>query len=42
MIHEGDWEIVFEHGIPSFVPPRWVDPEQKPVRNVRVDLPLRL
>ncbi|SDM43393.1 HNH endonuclease [Allokutzneria albata] len=42
VVHEGDWEIVFEHGIPSFIPPRWVDPEQTPVRNIRVDLPLRL
>ncbi len=42
VVHEGDWEISFEHGIPSFIPPRWVDPDQKPVRNIRVDLQLKL
>ncbi len=42
VLHEGDWQIVVEHGIPSFIPPRWVDPDQTPVRNVRVDLQLKL
>ncbi|WP_248784763.1 HNH endonuclease signature motif containing protein [Allokutzneria albata] len=42
VIHEGDWEIVFEHGIPSFIPPRRADPDQTPVRNIRVDLQLEL
>ncbi|MCP3798406.1 HNH endonuclease [Allokutzneria sp. A3M-2-11 16] len=36
VVHQGDWEIVFEHGIPTFIPPRWVDPDQQPMRNIRV------
>ncbi|WP_086821581.1 hypothetical protein [Allokutzneria sp. NRRL B-24872] len=24
-------------GRPDFIPPQWVDPEQKPLRNIRVD-----
>ncbi|WP_086825637.1 HNH endonuclease signature motif containing protein [Allokutzneria sp. NRRL B-24872] len=38
VMHDEGWEIVFEDGIPTFIPPRWVDPDQKPMRNVRVDL----
>ncbi len=42
VIHEEDWKIVFaEDGRPDFIPPPWVDPEQKPLRNIRVDPRLR-
>nr|WP_162184933.1 HNH endonuclease signature motif containing protein [Allokutzneria albata] len=42
VMHEQEWRIVFEQGIPSFIPPRWIDVEQKPLRNIRVDYPLAL
>jgi len=33
-IHKGHWAIVFApDGIPEFIPPPWVDKEQKPRRN---------
>jgi len=33
-IHRGEWTIVWAaDGIPEFVPPTWIDPEQKPRRN---------
>ncbi|WP_143261460.1 HNH endonuclease signature motif containing protein [Allokutzneria sp. NRRL B-24872] len=38
VIHQEDWKIVFgEDGRPDFIPPTWVDPERKPMRNIRVD-----
>ncbi|WP_143261487.1 HNH endonuclease signature motif containing protein [Allokutzneria sp. NRRL B-24872] len=38
VIHRGDWKIVFnDDGRPDFIPPTWVDPDQKPRRNIRVD-----
>jgi 8-oxo-dGTP pyrophosphatase MutT (NUDIX family) len=37
VVHEGDWKITFNQGIPEFVPPRWVDPDQQPMRNIRLD-----
>ncbi|MCP3800817.1 HNH endonuclease [Allokutzneria sp. A3M-2-11 16] len=42
VIHDQDWEIVFDHGIPAFIPPKWIDPDQAPLRNIRVDHPLKL
>ncbi|SDM26488.1 protein of unknown function [Allokutzneria albata] len=42
VMHAEEWRIVFEQGIPSFIPPRWIDVEQKPLRNIRVDYPLTL
>ncbi|MET0866067.1 MAG: DUF222 domain-containing protein [Nakamurella sp.] len=34
VVHQGDWKIVFAaDGIPEFIPPPWVDPDQKPRRN---------
>ncbi|WP_374118825.1 HNH endonuclease signature motif containing protein [Allokutzneria sp. A3M-2-11 16] len=42
VIHDQDWVIVFEHGIPAFIPPKWIDPDQAPLRNIRVDCPLTL
>ena len=33
-IHKGEWTIVWAaDGTPEFVPPPWIDPEQKPRRN---------
>ncbi|MCP3801520.1 HNH endonuclease [Allokutzneria sp. A3M-2-11 16] len=42
VIHAQDWEIIFDHGMPSFIPPQWIDPDQVPLRNIRVDCPLTL
>jgi len=34
LIHQGDWRIQWApDGIPEFIPPPWLDPEQKPRRN---------
>ncbi len=33
-VHKGYWKIKWgADGIPEFIPPPWVDPEQKPRRN---------
>ena len=33
-VHKGHWKIKWgADGIPEFIPPPWVDPEQKPRRN---------
>ena len=34
IVHQGHWKIQWgSDGIPEFIPPPWVDPEQKPRRN---------
>ncbi|NKX53011.1 HNH endonuclease signature motif containing protein [Arthrobacter mobilis] len=33
LIHEGDWQIVMRDGVPWVIPPAYVDPERKPLRN---------
>ena len=34
IIHQGHWQIRWAaDGIPEFIPPTWVDPDQKPRRN---------
>ncbi|MCP3804988.1 HNH endonuclease [Allokutzneria sp. A3M-2-11 16] len=42
VMHEQDWVIIFEQGIPAFIPLKWIDPDQAPLRNIRVDCPLTL
>ncbi|RZS36860.1 uncharacterized protein DUF222 [Herbihabitans rhizosphaerae] len=32
-IHQQDWEIIMRNGIPYYIPPAWVDPQRKPIRN---------
>src|SRR2546423_195543 len=34
VIHGSEWTITMIHDLPYFIPPRWVDREQKPMRNV--------
>ena len=34
LVHGPEWSIQVVRGIPWFKPPKWVDPEQKPLRNV--------
>ncbi|MBE7163647.1 MAG: hypothetical protein INR72_20600, partial [Williamsia herbipolensis] len=31
--HHSDWQIVVREGIPTFVPPAWLDPLQTPRSN---------
>ncbi|GAB3538405.1 HNH endonuclease signature motif containing protein [Arthrobacter tecti] len=33
LIHQGDWTIEIKHHTPWFIPPKHVDPEQRPRRN---------
>ncbi|WP_130345693.1 HNH endonuclease signature motif containing protein [Herbihabitans rhizosphaerae] len=33
IIHEQDWEIIMQNGIPYYIPPAWVDPQRKAIRN---------
>ncbi|RZS38919.1 uncharacterized protein DUF222 [Herbihabitans rhizosphaerae] len=33
IIHEQDWEIVMRNGLPHYIPPTWIDPQRKPIRN---------
>ncbi len=37
-IHDGGWEIAFQHGVPYFIPPPWVDPGRTPRRGGKVTL----
>jgi hypothetical protein len=32
-IHHGDWVVRMVNGIPEFIPPQYIDFEQKPIRN---------
>jgi hypothetical protein len=32
-IHAGDWVVAIRDGTPWFTPPRWLDPDQRPIRN---------
>jgi hypothetical protein len=32
-IHHTEWIVRMRDGTPEFVPPQWMDPEQKPLRN---------
>src|SRR5882757_73164 len=39
-IHHTDWEIAFIRGIPHLIPPKIIDPEQRPRRNTLHDPPI--
>ncbi|WP_052663572.1 HNH endonuclease signature motif containing protein [Psychromicrobium lacuslunae] len=34
LIHQEEWKLQITAGIPEFLPPPWIDPEQKPRRNL--------
>ncbi|HZN70836.1 MAG TPA: HNH endonuclease signature motif containing protein [Micromonosporaceae bacterium] len=35
LLHKGDWTVhIGHHGRPEFTPPAWIDPHQRPRRNV--------
>ncbi|CAN5620247.1 hypothetical protein BH24ACT11_BH24ACT11_15330 [soil metagenome] len=34
LMHRGDWAIVMaDDGHPDFLPPAWIDPDRRPLRN---------
>ena len=38
-IHHDGWTAIIDtDGLPTFTPPPWVDPQQKPVRSHRVEI----
>jgi 5-methylcytosine-specific restriction protein A len=39
LIHHSGWVVRIRDGLPEFLPPRWIDPEQKPRRNPHHDPP---
>ena len=32
-IHHGQWRIIVRDGVPWFIPPTHLDPDQRPIRN---------
>jgi len=32
-IHAGTWQLTIINGVPWVIPPHWLDPHQRPVRN---------
>jgi hypothetical protein len=40
LIHQGDWQVQRgTDGLPEFIPPRWIDPQRRPLRNSLHDPP---
>lgn len=33
LIHKGHWKVRIENGFPEFAPPKYLDPEQRPIRR---------
>lgn len=38
LVHTGEWQVQFIHDLPHLRPSRWIDPQQKPLRNHIHDL----
>lgn len=36
LIHRSEWEVKLLHGIPTFIPPAWLDPVRRPRVNERI------
>ena len=36
LLHQGDWEIRFDNGLPVFLPPPWIDTDRTPRHNIRL------
>ena len=36
--HDTGWHVRIRDGHPEFIPPKWIDPEQRPRRNPTPDL----
>jgi hypothetical protein len=32
-----DWQVTIENGQPCWIPPPWIDPSQRPIRNTMHD-----
>lgn len=41
LLHHSDWSMRIVDGVPEFIPPKWLDQEQKPIRNTAHDEPYR-
>ncbi len=39
MLDHGDWQVRMNHGQPEWLPPPWLDPDQRPLRNTAHHLP---
>ncbi|MEC3974798.1 HNH endonuclease [Amycolatopsis sp. H20-H5] len=39
LIHHGEWDMRLRHGIIEWLPPKWLDPERRPIRNTAHDPP---
>src|SRR3954454_192030 len=39
LLHHGGWEMVLRNGIIEWLPPTWLDPERRPIRNTAHDAP---
>lgn len=37
LIHQSEWEVKLLHGIPTFIPPAWLDPARTPRTSARHD-----
>jgi hypothetical protein len=36
VVHSGEWIVnIAADGMPEFIPPKWIDPDQRPIRNNR-------
>jgi hypothetical protein len=33
LIHHSEWSVRIRDGLPEFIPPKWIDPRQRPRRN---------
>jgi hypothetical protein len=38
-IHHTDWKVRIRNNIPEFIPPKWLDEQQKPIRNTAHNAP---
>ncbi|MDX8029294.1 DUF222 domain-containing protein [Lentzea sp. BCCO 10_0856] len=34
LIHQSEWDVTMVHGMPTFYPPKWLDAQRKPRRNL--------
>ena len=39
MLDQGHWQVRMNHGVPEWLPPPWLDPDQRPIRNTAHHLP---
>jgi hypothetical protein len=39
LVHYSGWMVRIRDGLPEFIPPKWIDPDQTPRRNPHHDPP---